>query len=195
MPLPVIGGLGLKLSLFFAKRWVKFALVAMAIAALLWLGWRIVDAVKDWNTATYNSGFAAGSAEREKHWQSASAANARLRLDQLVRDAEAQNKSVLGYLGDIAARKPGVDRVEREIIRYAQSPAGAMRCINHVGVRLLLDGRETLSLNGQAVPATGTPGPIQPTMRTIPAPIRVRDSSGRAVLYDGGASPPKPVEQ
>lgn len=195
MPLIIPPTMALRLAGFFGSKIVKLVIVILALALLGFVVYKTVDAVRDWQVDTYNKGFTSGSDMQEARWQKIAAQNALLQRDQLVQDVKAQNVSVLDYLRDISSRKPQTDRIEKEIVRYAQSPAGSVQCLDDAGVRLVLDGRQALGLTGPTGPASGAPGPVQPTMRTVPAPVRVLDSSGRAVLHDEGAGGPQPVEQ
>ena len=182
MPLPSLSELqlgaklasaGAKASTFMSTIWVKLIAVALAIAALLFAAHLLVDQFQKKMLTEYNNGFAAGSAAQEARWQSASARNAQAQISQMAADAKQQNTAVKGYLDDLAARQPQIVKVHDEVIRYAQSPAGATQCLDDDGVRLEQEGRAAAGLDGSSGPPTGPSVTVRlPLPKPAPAPVQ-----------------------
>jgi len=97
---------------FFAGKLGKGLLVVIALIALAGAVFGIIKAWDNFVDGVYESGFAAGSDQKEKQWNKANADAMKGQRDQVVNDAKVSNESVMAYLQDIIAREAEIIRVK-----------------------------------------------------------------------------------
>lgn len=153
-------GIGLKLATLFGNWWMRVVAILLAVAAVGFVSWRTVTSVRDWQTASYNDGFKAGSDMQEARWQKQAASNFEAQRDQVVADAKRNNQSVSDYLSDVASSRSAMDQVRKEVIQYEKSSAGAAACLDDNGVRILLTERTALGLTRDPGPVPAAPGAV-----------------------------------
>lgn len=159
---------------FFAGKLGKGLLVIIALTALAGAVFGIVKAMDNFIDDVYDSGFAAGSDQKEKQWEKANALAMKGQRDQVVTDAKNSNDSVMSYLQDILAREPEILRVKERTTIYEKSADGSVVCLDAGGVRLIREHREALGLAPRSAPTN--PGAV---LNSLPGPGPDADGTGR----------------
>lgn len=130
--------------------------------AILGLVYGTIRVAKDWQQNLYETGRQAGISEMKASWNESNLLALQQQRDALVNDITRSNEALLTYVQDIAAKEPLVIKVNERIIEYAKSPEGAARCLDDLGVRLILESR---SANGYpSGPSNAAPDTVSGTV-------------------------------